>query len=60
MMSKKKWCVLFALFIFYLLAGAGVFYTIEAEEEKKRNDEQGIQKGIIEGSICLKKFVHYL
>ncbi|KAH1019588.1 hypothetical protein HUJ04_009382 [Dendroctonus ponderosae] len=35
-MSKKQWLVLLCLYGMYLLAGAAIFYYIEAKEEHKR------------------------
>ncbi|RZC34345.1 open rectifier potassium channel protein 1 [Asbolus verrucosus] len=49
MMSKKKWFIVLCLFIIYLLLGAGIFYTIESEEENKIiSKERGTKSDIHE------------
>lgn len=39
-MSKKQWFVLLCLYVIYLLAGAAIFYYIEAKEEHNRAHEE--------------------
>ncbi|XP_066141111.1 open rectifier potassium channel protein 1 isoform X2 [Euwallacea fornicatus] len=55
-MSKKQWLVLLCLYVMYLLAGAAIFYYVEAKEELKRaNIEMKERKNL---EIQLKSHFH--
>ncbi|CAG9762415.1 unnamed protein product [Ceutorhynchus assimilis] len=53
-MSKKQWFVLLCLYVMYILAGAAIFFYIEAKEEHKRASEEIAERKNIE--ILLRKY----